>query len=199
MIYSLRGRLIEQSQNFVVVECSGVGYGVRTTMNTIGSLPKTGSEVRLLTHMSVREDAVELFGFQSAVELSCFRLLITVSGVGPKAALAILSELSPDRLMLCIASGDAKSITSAPGVGPKLASRIVLELKDKITNEDLTGNLGSVRQTIENPLSGSGEAVSALVALGYSQAEAAVAVARFPPDSPVQDIIKGALKSMSSR
>lgn len=199
MIYSLRGALAAIEQNFVVVECAGVGYGVRTTMNTVGALPKKGSEVLLYTYLNVREDAVELFGFLTQNELSCFRMLTSVNGVGPKAALGILSELAPDRLLLAIAAGDAKAITRAQGVGPKLASRIVLELKDKIQTDNLASGLSEIGRVTDSPQSGAGEAVSALVALGYSQSEAAAAAARFAPDTPVQEIIKGALRNLSAR
>ncbi|RGB66550.1 MULTISPECIES: Holliday junction branch migration protein RuvA [Oscillospiraceae] len=198
MIHSLRGILAAVEPNFIVIECSGVGFGVRTTMNTIGKLPKTGSEVKIYTHLSVREDAMELFGFSEPSELNCFRMLTAVTGVGPKAAISILSELTPDKLMLCVASGDHKSITRAQGVGPKLASRIVLELKDKISNEELAGGMeGAAFAAAADPKTNAGEAMSALVVLGYAQSEAAAAVARFAPDTPVQEMIKGALKILS--
>lgn len=196
MIASVHGTLLYVEESFVVVECAGVGYGLRTTMHTIGRLPQTGGEVLLYTHMSVREDAVELFGFIDREELRCFKLLTSVSGVGPKAALAILSELPAQKLMLCVASGDSKSITRAQGVGPKLAGRIVLELKDKVTNEDLAGSGVPLPQTPQ--ANGSvGEAVSALLALGYSQSEAASALSGLSPETPVQDLIKAALRTLS--
>lgn len=200
MIYSLHGTLVQVGNSFVVVECAGVGYGVRTTMNTIGRLPRTGNEVRLFTHLSVREDAVELFGFYDERELELFRLLTSVNGVGPKAAIAILSQLSAEKLTLCIAGGDAKTITQAPGVGPKLASRIVMELKDKLGGELALGEAQfAAAGAAAQPHSPAGEAVSALVALGYTQSDAAAAVGRFAPDTPVQEMIKGALKLLSGR
>ena len=131
MIYSLDGTLTYFDQNFAVVSCGGVGFKCFTTLTTLQSLPGVGKPVQLYTYLSVREDALDLYGFTTAAELDCFKLLISVNGVGPKAALAILSELSADRLAVCIAGGDAKSLTRAPGIGKKIAERIVLELKDK--------------------------------------------------------------------
>lgn len=201
MIYSLRGALIAVEQNFVVVECAGVGYGVRTTAGTLGRLPKMGQEVKLYTCLNIREDAAELFGFIDRQELEGFRMLTAVSGVGPKAALAILSELGGERLMLAVAGGDAKAITRAPGVGPKLANRIVLELKDKVPTDFFSagGEGGAAAALPPQEDSAAGEAVSALVALGYSQQEAASAIGRLPPGQPVQELIKGALKVLSAR
>lgn len=200
MIYSLRGTLTAVEQNFVVVECAGVGYGVRTTAGTLGKLPKMGQEVKLFTCLNIREDAAELFGFIDRRELEGFRMLTGVSGVGPKAALAILSELGGQQLLLAVAGGDAKSITRAPGVGPKLASRIVLELKDKVPADFFSPDGGGGAFALppqEN--TSAGEALSALIALGYSQQEAASAVGRLSPELPVQELIKGALKVLSTR
>lgn len=199
MIVSLRGMLAAVEQNFVVVECAGVGYGVRTTAGTLGRLPKMGQEVKLFTCLNVREDAAELFGFIDRKELEGFRMLTAVSGVGPKAALAILSELGGEQLMLAIAGGDTKSITRAPGVGPKLASRIVLELKDKVPNDFFSPEGGGVFTAPLRENTSAGEAVSALVALGYSQQEAASAVGRLSSELPVQELIKGALKVLSAQ
>lgn len=200
MIVSLRGTLAAVEQNFVVVECAGVGYGVRTTAGTLGRLPKMGQEVKLFTCLNIREDAAELFGFIDHRELEGFRMLTGVSGVGPKAALAILSELGGEQLMLAVAGGDAKSITRAPGVGPKLASRIVLELKDKVPSDFFSpGGGGGAFALPPQENTSAGEAVSALVALGYSQQEAASAVGRLSPELPVQELIKGALKVLSAR
>ena len=137
MIYSLDGTLTYFDQNFAVVSCGGVGFKCFTTLTTLQSLPGVGKPVQLYTYLSVREDALDLYGFATTAELDCFKLLISVNGVGPKAALAILSELSADRLAVCIAGGDAKSLTRAPGIGKKIAERIVLELKDKMGVLDL--------------------------------------------------------------
>ena len=137
MIYSLDGTLTYFDQNFAVVSCGGVGFKCFTTLTTLQSLPGVGKPVQLFTYLSVREDALDLYGFATTAELDCFKLLISVNGVGPKAALAILSELSADRLAVCIAGGDAKSLTRVPGIGKKIAERIVLELKDKMGVLDL--------------------------------------------------------------
>ena len=141
MIYSLRGKLIETAENTVVVECAGVGYLCSTTRTTLNSLPQKGTEVMLYTYMNVREGAVDLFGFSTLSEKNCFCRLTSVSGVGPKVALAILSELKPDQLMLALVSQDVKSLTRAAGVGKKLAERILLELRDKVKNEELSEQL----------------------------------------------------------
>ncbi|NLA76825.1 MAG: Holliday junction branch migration protein RuvA, partial [Clostridiales bacterium] len=142
MFYSITGNIICSDETGVAVECSGVGFRCMTTFNTLRRLGPVGSKVTLYTYLNVREDALELFGFYELQELDCFKLLISVSGVGPKAALAILSELTPDRLALCIASGDVKSVTRAQGVGPKIAQRVVLELKDKINAPAFAGAAG---------------------------------------------------------
>ena len=133
MIYNIRGTLTHTDGQFLVVECGGIGFKCFTSLNTSKTAGKIGDEINLFTYLSVREDAMDLFGFSTQAELDFFKLLITVSGVGPKAAVAVLSELSPDKLAVAIAAGDVKAITRASGVGKKTAERIVLELKDKIT------------------------------------------------------------------
>ena len=126
MIYSVRGKLIHTTTSSAVVECAGVGYNCQTTINTLKQI-KIGTEVTLYTYLNVREDAMELFGFASATELETFKTLISVSGVGPKAGLAILSQLSPEQVAMAIATDDVKTITRAPGIGKKIAQRIILE------------------------------------------------------------------------
>lgn len=200
MIYSVKGELVHKDTSLAVIECGGVGYACRTTFSTLSSIGSIGSTVKLLTYLHVREDNVELFGFATESELNCFRMLISVSGVGPKAALAILSDISPEKFALTIATGDSKLITKTKGIGPKLAQRIVLELKDKITKEqqlissgaefDFTPVLGG---------SNSGEAISALVVLGFTQGEATTVVAKLDPSMSVEDMIKQGLKALSSR
>ena len=194
MIYSLSGRLLVKEPNALVVECGGVGYRCAVPLSTAQRMPQTGSEVTVFTHMSVREDAVELFGFVSQEELACFKRLISVSGVGPRVALAILTDFPPDKFNLYVATGDVKAITKAQGVGPKLAQRIVLELKDKV---ELTAQAaGEIPVGLDRPESNTGEAVSALAALGYTPTEAAQAVARQDQSLPVEELIRGALKLM---
>ncbi len=194
MIYSLNGKLTYSDPTTAVVECGGVGYGCRVTYNTLQRLPDIGQNVLLYTYLNVREDAVDLFGFYEKEELECFKLLITVNGVGPKAAIAILSELSPNSLRVAISQSDTKTITRAQGVGPKMAQRIVLELKDKvgvaISDEDDNGVSVSSGSSSDSK----NEAVSALVALGYSQSEAQKAISNCDLSKDTEQIIKDALK-----
>ena len=131
MFYSVRGKLIYSGKNFAVVECGGVGYRCYTSLTTQNQLPSINSEVMLYTHLLVREDAMELYGFSTLKELECFEMLITVSGVGAKMALAVLSVLPVERFVLAVASSDVTSISQAQGVGKKKAERIILDLKDK--------------------------------------------------------------------
>ena len=199
MIYSLSGTLIYTDQTTAVVECAGVGYKCTVTYNTLRELPKTGEQVRLLTHMTVREDSVDLYGFFTSDELDWFKRLTTVNGVGPKAGIAILSELSPQKLILAIASGDTKAITRANGVGAKIAQRIILELKDKVTKSMSAAEGGAAASLFdESKVNDStlSEAIAALVALGYSQSEAAAAVSGQDLTKPVDEIIKNALKKL---
>ena len=200
MIYSLRGKLIETAENTVVVECAGVGYLCSTTRTTLNSLPQKGTEVMLYTYMNVREGAVDLFGFSTLSEKNCFCRLTSVSGVGPKVALAILSELKPDQLMLALVSQDVKSLTRAAGVGKKLAERILLELRDKVKNEELSEQLQQVSQVADQLSEGSGkvpEAHTPQVVLPYSQSEPPRANAGQPPETSVQELIKLGLKKLS--
>ena len=187
MIYSLDGTLTYFDQNFAVVSCGGVGFKCFT------------KPVQLFTYLSVREDALDLYGFATTAELDCFKLLISVNGVGPKAALAILSELSADRLAVCIAGGDAKSLTRAPGIGKKIAERIVLELKDKMGVLDL-GSSKEVQAAAAANTAGSdaAEAVEALVALGYGQSDAAVVVGQMEPGLSVDEMIRRGLRQLAA-
>ena len=198
MFYSLTGTVIAQDASSVAISCGGVGFLCQTTANTLRDVQQ-GKEITLYTHLNVREDALDLFGFSGQYELEWFRHLIGVTGVGPKAALAILSQLSPDKLALCISAGDVKAITRAPGVGPKLAQRVILELKDKaktvLSGADSDVNVNSVAAVQDLP--NTGEAIAALTMLGYSQSEASVAVSKLDPALSVQDLIRGALKQLS--
>lgn len=198
MIYSVSGKIVHIEANLAVVECGGVGYACRTTANTLSSL-RVGENVRLLTYLHVREDNVELFGFFENAELSAFKMLISVSGVGPKAALAILSDLSPQGFALCIAGGDSKLLTKSPGIGPKIAQRIVLELKDKVEKQ-LSFTAEEYQFATQNAqvLTGNhAEAVSALVVLGFSNVDATKALSGLPSDMSTSDMIKAALKRLS--
>lgn len=197
MIASLNGKLILKEPAFAVVECGGVGFKCFITQNTYAKLGSVGETVFLHTYLSVREDAMDLYAFDSIDELECFKLITSVSGVGSKIGIAMLSEFTADKISLFIASGDAKSLTAASGVGIKLAQRIVLELKDKIgsiSTADFTDIKAIGNATVN---SASKEAVEALVSLGYSQSEASLAVGRLDQTLSVDELIKQALKSLA--
>ena len=196
MIYSLSGKLILKEPNAIVVECGGVGFRCAASVFTVQQLPQPGEQVTVFTHLAVREDAMDLFAFGDQEELTCFKRLISVSGVGPKVALAILSDIPPAKFNLYVVTGDVKAITKANGVGPKLAQRIVLELKDKVDLNESSASDISVGASAAASGGAQGEAISALVALGYTQAEAATAVARLDPTLSVEDMIRGALRQM---
>lgn len=200
MLYSLRGTLIHMEAGFAVIECGGVGYKCFTTLNTQRSLPKLHMEATLYTQLNVREDAVELFGFATQGELSCFKMLTAISGVGPKAGLAILSELSPEQVAMCVASNDSKTLTRAQGVGPKLAQRIVLELKDKLKGFAPGGEMflpGEAAQAIEE--GNIGKAVAALAVLGYSSADVTPVLSRLDSNLTVEQLISATLREMGRR
>lgn len=198
MYYSLRGTLIYKDGYTAAVECGGVGYQCAISTNTYAQLPELGAEVKLYTHLLVREDAMELFGFVSDGERKCFRTLISVSGVGAKVGLAILSVLTPDQVAFAILSDDAKMLTGANGVGPKLAKRIVLELKDKFKGAAAEFDGASLAASVPQlGKTNAGEATAALMALGYSQSEAASALAGCDAALPVEDMIRTALKALA--
>lgn len=198
MIYSLKGNLIYTDAGSMVIECGGVGYRCIASMHTLSDLPKKDNAVFVYTYMAVREDSIDLFGFSSKEELEMFRLLISVNGVGPKAAVSVLSQFKPGDISLCIASGDSKSLTRAAGIGGKTAQRIVMELKDKIVSDAAPGSdtASAASAAAANDAS---EAVSALVALGYSLSEASAAVGKLDKNSTTQQLIKGALKQLARR
>lgn len=198
MIATLNGKLIIKELNYVVVECGGVGLKCFVTQNTHSTIGTIGDNVFLYTYLSVREDALDLYGFADNSELEVFKLITSVSGVGSKIGLAILSEFTPDKILLYIASGDAKSLTAATGVGIKLAQRIVLELKDKvgsITVDNINFDVKSVGNATIH--SSSKEAIEALVSLGYTQSEASLAVGRLDASLETNELIKQALKSLA--
>lgn len=199
MFYSLRGNLIHIDDSTAVVECCGVGYKCYISTNTRQELSeKLNSEVFLFTHLCVREDAMDLFGFSSLEELECFKLLTSVSGVGAKVGIGILSSLSSEQIVLAISSENSKILTSAPGVGSKLAQRIILELKDKISSGKYQAASFSV-QSVTSSTGNISKAMEALVALGYSQADAIKALAGFSNSLSVEELIKLSLKTLSRR
>ena len=199
MIYSVTGNVVDFDANVVCVDVNGVAFRCMTTLTTSQKCASMGMKVTLYTYLNVREDAMELFGFYDKTEMDCFKMLITVNGVGPKMGLAILSELTPDKIALSIAAGDHKALTKANGVGPKLAQRICMELKDKVGKAfqgvDTSVDLTAVSSTLTN--SNAAEAVAALEMLGYSQSDASVAVSKIDPSLSVEDIIKQALKILA--
>lgn len=199
MFYYVNGTVAHVEPYLAVIDCGGVGYACRTTNYTLGKLT-LGKPAKLYTHLNVREDVFELYGFVNESELGCFRMLIGVSGVGPKAALAILSSNSPEGLAMAIVSGNEKALTSAPGIGKKIAQRIILELKDKLAKGQLASIgggepfAGGVTIIPENKAS---EASAALAVLGYSQSEIASALKGIDLDAlSLEDVIKQALKKM---
>ena len=202
MFYSLTGKIVYSDITCVAIECSGIAFSVTTSVNTLRKIGNIGDEATLYTYLAVREDGVELFGFYDNEELQYFKMLISVSGVGPKAAVAILSVLTPEMLALSITAGDVKSITKAQGVGPKIAQRIVIELKDKVSKL-VPSNISAVKikenATVFISDANTDEAVSALMALGYSQSEASHAVAPLDKSMTVEELIKQALRNLSRR
>ena len=202
MIYCLTGKIVKKSMNAVVLSCGGVGYYAQCPASVAGALPGVGKEATIYTVMSVTENDVSLYGFATEQQQACFEMLTAVSGVGPKVGLAILSVTEPDRVALAISAGDHKAFKAASGVGPKLAQRIVLELKDKVAKgfvdgislEDVAGASADTQAS-----QGSSQAIAALVSLGYSQSEAALAVSKIDAALPVEEIIKLALRSMAGR
>jgi len=200
MFYSLTGRLVHQEPGLAVIDVNGVAFKCNTSINTLRNLPRDTERVTLYTYLNVREDALDLFGFASMAELNCFKMLTAISGVGPKAGIAILSELSPEAVALAAASGDVKQFTRASGVGPKLAQRIVLELKDKV--KDFTGTASqsedmSMPAGVLSASSNAMQAAAALEALGYSPSEASAAVAKLDSAMSVEEMIRLALKSFA--
>lgn len=196
MIYSVKGTLIHIESGFVVVECNGIGFRVNTTLTTQRNV-KLNSVVTLYTHMSVREDAMELYGFYSKAELSTFKMLISISGVGPKVALAILSELSSEQIALSVSASDYKTLTRASGVGPKLAQRIVLELKDKIKGISVDTVDGVVSKgSVITDTGNIPKAVQALAVLGYSAADVTPVLSKLDPSMTVEQLIAATLRQM---
>ena len=200
MFYSLTGKVINKGVSHAVIDCGGVGFLCYTSRFTLYDLPDDKSVATVYTHLNVREDALDLFGFSTEYELQWFKMLITVNGVGPKAALAILSELTVDEIALAISTKDAKSITRASGIGPKIAQRIILDLKDKVKSIVPDGEIyeNAERISAVTEMPNTSEAIAALTMLGYSQSDAANAVSKVDPSLSVQAIIKQALKLLSS-
>lgn len=196
MYYYVNGTVAEIGPNLAVIDCGGVGYACATTNYTLAQLKK-GEKAKLYTYLHVREEIFDLYGFASQAELSSFKMLISVSGVGPKAALAILSSGTPDQLALSIVTGDEKALTGVPGIGKKIAQRIILELKDKLAKEQTSfSSDGPVPVIAAGGANKASEASAALAVLGYGTPEIAAALKGVDMEQPLEEIIRQALKKM---
>ena len=197
MFYYVNGIVAEMDANLAVIDCGGVGYACATTSYTLSQLKK-GEKAKLYTYLNVKEDGVDLFGFASQNELRTFKLLLGVSGVGPKAALSILSSTTPEHLAMSIVMDDEKALTAAPGIGKKIAQRIILELKDKLAKEQ-SGftSTGAVSAPILPQTGKLQEASQALAVLGYGSAEISAALRGIDVENlRLEDIIRQSLKTM---
>ena len=197
MFYYLNGTVTVLEANLAVIDCGGVGYACHTTNYTLSSL-QLGRPAKLFTYCNVREDAFDIFGFSTKDELDCFQMLLGITGVGPKAALAILSVVSPDQFTLAVMTQDDKTLTMAQGIGKKMAQRILLELKDKIGGIAVQTGISASELS---PVRGgkTAEATAALVSLGYSQAEIGAALKGIDPALPVEEIVRQSLKAMVTK
>lgn len=201
MISYIKGELTEVFEDTVVVETNGIGYNIRVPGSVLDRLPSVGSSVRIYTYLYVKEDAMNLFGFLNRDDLSVFKLLLNVSGIGPKGALAILSTIGPDDLRFAVLSEDVKTISSAPGIGAKTAKRLIIELKDKLKLAEVfeTALANKEKASSENDvLLAKNEVVEALVALGYASAQAMKAVQQVEnaEEKDSEQILKEALKKL---
>lgn len=201
MITYVKGELSEIYGNYIVVETGGVGYEMMVPPSITGTLPALGSDVKIYTYQYVKEDALDLYGFLSRDDLNIFKLLITVNGIGPKGALNILSVITPDDLRLAVLSDDVKRIQSAPGIGAKTAQKLIIELKDKLSLEDVLtkGVSDGAAQSAQNANGPRDEAIEALVALGYSSSESirAVREVEITEDADGEAVLKAALKKLA--
>ena len=200
MISYIRGELAAVQEQKAIVEAGGIGYGIYMSQQTLSMLPAVGEEVKIHTYLNVREDAMQLYGFLTGEDLQVFRLLIGVSGIGPKGGLGILAQLTPDELRFAVMSKDIKAISAAPGIGKKTAEKLIVELKDKLKIEDvLDHQVEAANGAAEDTVNAQGlqaDAVQALTALGYGNTEALQAVRKVEMDesTTVEDLLKGALK-----
>ena len=198
MLSYIKGEVTDIEPDKVVIENNGIGYNVFVPLSVIGRVSGIGEEVKIYTYLSVKEDSMTLFGFSSKEELKIFKMILSVSGIGPKGALGILSTLSPDELRIAVLAGDKNAISKAPGIGQKTALKLIIELKDKLDIEDVFVSeetdvkSGSIDVSVKN------DAIQALVALGYSKSSAASSIKGMSvdADTTVEDVIKYALKNM---
>lgn len=201
MISYIRGELVAVEKEKVIIDVGGVGYGIFMPESAMGLLPQMGNEVKLYTYLNVREDVMQLFGFLTRDDLEIFKLLIGVSGIGPKGGLSILSKLTADDLRFAIMSGDSKAISAAPGIGKKTAEKVIIELKDKLDIEQILNPSDSeTKSAIKMDSSANevqSEAVQALVALGYGSTESLKAVNKVNSENmTVEEVLKQALKNL---
>ena len=192
MYYYIKGTVALNDGANLVIDCNGVGYMMTTSALSAQKFGGAGSEATAYTYLAVRQDAVELYGFYDMQELETFKTLISVSGVGCKVAATILSALTPEQFALAVISGDTRTITKAQGVGPKLAQRIALELKDKMAKVDVSAY--EAAPVVTKKSNAHDEAVSALIVLGYRKQDAQNAVEKCPPDLGVEDTVRAALR-----
>ena len=201
MISYIKGELVELTENAIVLDHDGMGFLIMMPASILAKLPAIGSELKVHTYLYVKEDALDLYGFLTKDDLKVFRLLITVSGIGPKGALAILSTMSPDDLRFAVLAGDSKTISKAPGIGSKTAQKLIIELKDKLKIEDVLdgGADGGYEPQSDMGDTAAAEAVMALTALGYSSADATRAVRQVDggADMDSEALLKAALKKMA--
>ncbi|RCX17507.1 Holliday junction DNA helicase subunit RuvA [Anaerobacterium chartisolvens] len=199
MFAYIKGTLEYKGNDYIVVEASGVGYKIFTAISTIESAGGIGTSVKLHTHLYVREDIMNIYGFATQEEMGMFELLISVSGVGPKAAISVISSVPPSKFGLAVITDDAKTLTRAPGIGNKMAQRIILELKDKMKKQqlDAVNNAGEQSAEADRQRTGAAEAISALIVLGYTPLEASRAVsAVYSEGMELELIVKNALKGL---
>lgn len=194
MYYYIKGTLVQKSDNYIVVDANGVGYMIYTSLNSMQNAGEVGKEITIYTYLHVREDVMNLFGFTTIEEKNMFMHLISVSGVGPKAALSILSVTTPAKFAVAVITNDVKTITKASGVGPKMAQRVILDLKDKMKTDELEIDLEDESEDILSD--NRSEAISALVVLGYSSNDAQKAVKGIDGTLSVEEIIKKALAGL---
>lgn len=201
MISYVKGELIAIEEEKVIIDVQGIGYGIYMPIQAMSLLPPVGEVVRVYTYLNVREDAMQLFGFLTKDDLKVFKLLIGVSGIGPKGGLNILSQMTPDGLRFAVMANDAKTIAKAPGIGKKTAEKLIIELKDKLSIEEVLNRTiedGIVVNESSHSNEIQSEAVQALVALGYGSTEAMKAVKKvgMNEDTTVEEVLKSALKNM---
>ena len=200
MISYIKGELVEVTENSIVLDHQGMGFSIMMPGSILDKLPQIGSELKVHTYLYVKEDILDLYGFLTRDDLKIFKLLITVNGIGPKGALAILSALSPDDLRFAVLAGDAKTISKAPGIGSKTAQKLIIELKDKLKIEDVLDGAGEGYVSQDNMAdTASAEAVMALTSLGYSAADAtrAVRMVENVQSMDSEAILKAALKKLA--